>query len=46
VKPEPDARARDRASIIVRPGLVLTVVIVSCVAAGLTIYWLLRTMRI
>jgi hypothetical protein len=36
----------DRRSVVVRPGLVLSVVILSCVAAGLTIYWLLRSMRL
>lgn len=36
----------ERASVVVRPGSFLTLVIVSCVAAGLVIYWLLRSMRI
>jgi hypothetical protein len=44
VKPAPDAR--DRPSIVVRPGRLLAAVFLSCIAAGLTIYWLLRTMRI
>jgi len=40
------AEGRDRRSVVVRPGVVLSIVILSCVAAGLTIYWLLRSMRL
>jgi serine/threonine-protein kinase len=36
----------DRPALVVRPGPFLTAVILSCVAAGLAIYWLLRSMRI
>lgn len=36
-----------RASVVVaRPGAFLTLVILSCLGAGLAIYWLLRTMHI
>ena len=37
---------RDRASLVVRPGVFLTVVIASALGAGLVIYWLLRSMHI
>jgi serine/threonine-protein kinase len=40
------ARTPERASVVVRPGVFLTLVIMSCVAVGLVIYWLLRSMRI
>jgi len=35
-----------RPTSVVKPGVFLTAVIVSCVVAGLAIYWLLRSMRI
>ena len=38
--------AGERASLVVRPGLFLTAVIASALAAGYVIYWLLRSMRI
>jgi hypothetical protein len=38
--------ARGRASPVVPPGLFLTAVIASALAAGFAIYWLLRSMRI
>ncbi len=41
-----DAGRAGRPTPVVKPGLFLTVVIASCVAAGLAIYWLLRSMRI
>jgi|SRR6478609_6367373 len=36
----------DRPTPVVRPGPLLAAVLLSCVAAGLAIYWLLRSMRI
>jgi hypothetical protein len=36
----------ERASLVVRPGLFLTLVIGSALGAGALIYWLLRSMRI
>ena len=39
-------RGRDRASVVVRPGVFITVVIASAFAAGLVIFWLLRSMHI
>ncbi len=36
----------ERASVVVRPGLFLTLVIASAFGVGAVIYWLLRTMRI
>lgn len=36
----------ERPTPVVRPGFFLTAVILSCVSAGLVIYWLLRSMKI
>lgn len=36
----------DRPAPVARSGVLLTAVILSCIAAGLAIYWLLRSMRI
>jgi len=36
----------DRSSLVVRPGVFLTLVIASAFGAGAVIYWLLRTMHI
>lgn len=36
----------ERPTPVVRPGVFLSAVILSCVAAGLVIYWLLRSMKI
>jgi eukaryotic-like serine/threonine-protein kinase len=43
---ESERDASDRPSAVVRSGVFLTAVILSCFAAGLAIYWLLRSMRI
>jgi serine/threonine-protein kinase len=40
------AAAGTRPSVVVRPGVFITLVILSVVVAGFTIYWLLRSMRI
>lgn len=42
----PRASSPERATLVVRPGVFVTAVIVSVVAAGLAIYWLLRTMHV
>jgi serine/threonine-protein kinase len=42
----PHVTALERPSPVIRSGALLTAVILSCVAAGLAIYWLLRSMRI
>ncbi|HXK19825.1 MAG TPA: hypothetical protein VNG33_18570 [Polyangiaceae bacterium] len=40
------APPKERAGLVVRPGLFLTAVILSAFGAGLAIYWLLRSMHI
>jgi eukaryotic-like serine/threonine-protein kinase len=42
----PVAAERQRPSLVVRPGIFVTGVILSCIAAGTVIYWLLHSMRI
>jgi serine/threonine protein kinase len=37
---------RERESVVVRPGVLVTLVILSCVGAGIAIFWLLRSMHI
>jgi serine/threonine protein kinase len=44
--PEPSRLLADRPALVVRPGPFVTAVILSCVAAGFVIYWLLRSMHI
>jgi len=46
MKKEQRSREPERSSSVVRPGLFLTAVIASALAAGFAIYWLLRSMRI
>jgi hypothetical protein len=41
-----DGARSDRDGLVVRPGLFLTAVIASALAAGFAIYWLLRSMHI
>lgn len=41
----PQAAAR-RALVLTRPAAFLTLVILSCIAMGLTIFWLLRSARV
>ncbi|HYQ18185.1 MAG TPA: serine/threonine-protein kinase [Polyangiaceae bacterium] len=40
------AATAERPALVVRPGPLLTAVLLTCVAAGLAIYWLLRSMKI
>ena len=42
----PEPRSGERPTVVVRPGVFITLVIVSVVVAGLAIFWLLRSMRI
>lgn len=42
----PATSAGERPAPVVRPGPLLALVVLSCVAAGLVIYWLLRSMKI
>jgi eukaryotic-like serine/threonine-protein kinase len=44
--PAGEAASGARPTVVVRPGVFITLVILSVVAAGLAIYWLLRSMRI
>jgi hypothetical protein len=37
---------KQRDSIVVRPGLLLTLLLLSCALAGSVIYWLLHSMRV
>jgi serine/threonine protein kinase len=44
--PPAEAATGARPTVVVRPGVFITLVILSVVAAGFAIYWLLRSMRI
>ncbi len=43
---EHETERDERASLVVRPGVFLTLLIASALAAGAVIYWWLRSMRI